>query len=86
MLVSPESVNSKSRTVLTFLDNDNSNPPAARTLAEQTFNETGITWQSTIYSGTGHGFAVRANISDPQQLFAQESAYLQAVRWLDTWI
>ena len=67
-------------------DNDNSNPPEARTLAEQTFNETGITWQATLYSGTGHGFAVRANTSDPQQLFAQESAYLQAVRWLDSWI
>jgi len=71
---------------LAYADNDNSNPPEARTLAEQTFNETGITWQATLYSGTGHGFAVRANTSDPQQLFAQESAYLQAVRWLDSWI
>lgn len=35
----------------------------------------------TLYSGVPHGFAVRANASDREQVFAKETAFLQAVRW-----
>lgn len=41
--------------------------------------------QLTLYSGTSHGFGVRANVSDPWQKFGKEEAFLQAVRWFDKW-
>jgi dienelactone hydrolase len=67
-------------------DNDTLTPPELRQQAEETFLETGITWQSTLYSHVEHGFGVRANLTDPRQRFAQEGAYLQAVRWLRNWV
>jgi len=39
-----------------------------------------------LYGGTMHGFGVRANISDPQQRFAKEEAFFQAVRWFNNWL
>jgi dienelactone hydrolase len=45
----------------------------------------GVPYQLTLYGGTSHGFGVRANISDPEQKFGKESAFLQAVRWFESW-
>lgn len=47
--------------------------------------ETGMAYQVSLYSGTEHGFAVRANMSDPKQKFGKETAFLQAVRWFEGW-
>ncbi|KAK4135543.1 hypothetical protein BT67DRAFT_449093 [Trichocladium antarcticum] len=38
-------------------------------------------YQVSLYSGTGHGFAVRMDLNDPQQKFAKQESFLQAVRW-----
>ena len=38
-----------------------------------------------LYSGTNHGFGVRANVSNPQEKFGKEEAFFQAVRWFDVW-
>lgn len=48
-------------------------------------NSNAITYQVALYSGVNvmHGFGVRANVSDPVQKFAKESAFLQAVRWFE---
>jgi len=43
-------------------------------------------WQVSLYSGTSHGFGVRANVSDPEQKFGKEGAFLQAVRWFDNFL
>jgi dienelactone hydrolase len=45
-----------------------------------------IPYQISLYAGTQHGFGVRANITDKIQKYAKEEAYLQAVRWFDTWL
>jgi dienelactone hydrolase len=38
-----------------------------------------------LYGGTSHGFAVRANMSNPQEAYGKETAFLQALRWFDVW-
>jgi hypothetical protein len=45
-----------------------------------------MAYQMSLYGGTSHGFAVRANVTDPEQKFAKETAFLQAVRWFDNWL
>ncbi|KAM0469645.1 hypothetical protein ACHAP7_009876 [Fusarium lateritium] len=45
----------------------------------------GKPFTSVLYSGTTHGFAVRANASNPQQVFAKEEAFYQAVRFFTAW-
>ncbi|KAH7185399.1 dienelactone hydrolase family-domain-containing protein [Fusarium flagelliforme] len=45
----------------------------------------GKPFTSTLYSGTTHGFAVRANASDAQQAFAKDEAFYQAVRFFEAW-
>lgn len=40
-------------------------------------------YQVSLYSGVMHGFGVRINVSDPVQVWAKESAFLQAVRWFN---
>lgn len=59
--------------------------PERRVEIETLLREAGSAYQVSLYSGTAHGFAVRANVSDPQDKFGKESAFLQAVRWFDTW-
>jgi len=56
---------------------------AARAEAEAVLAGVGQPYQVNLYSGTQHGFGVRANMSDPQQKYAKEQAFLQAVRWFD---
>lgn len=55
----------------------------ARAAAEAVLLGTGQKYQVDLYSGTQHGFAVRANVSDESQRWAKEEAFLQAVRWFD---
>jgi hypothetical protein len=65
---------------------DSLNPPAKRAEIEALLHNTTQTYQVSLYSGTFHGFGVRVNVSDPVQKFGKESAFIQAVRWFDTWI
>ncbi|KAJ4329335.1 hypothetical protein N0V84_000230 [Fusarium piperis] len=52
-----------------------------RSEIEALLGETRQPFQVNLYSGTNHGFGVRANLSDPEQKFAKEEAFWQAVRW-----
>lgn len=60
-------------------------PPARRAQIEALLANTSQPYQVSLYSGTQHGFGVRANVSDPEQKFGKESAFLQAVRWFEAW-
>lgn len=71
---------------LIALELDPSNNASARSSTEATLIKGGKTYQTNLYAGAAHGFAVRTNLTDPRQRFAQESAYVQAVRWFDAWI
>ncbi|KAK1768029.1 alpha/beta-hydrolase [Phialemonium atrogriseum] len=67
-------------------ETDSMMSPERRGEIEALLLKAGVPYQFALYSGTSHGFGVRANISDPQQKFGKESAFLQAVRWFDTWV
>lgn len=71
---------------IAFGDLDGSSTPENRTNIEAIFKEDNKTYQTTLYANAEHGFAVRTNLTDKRKAFAQEGAYLQAVRWFDTWI
>lgn len=65
---------------------DASNTPENRTNIEEIFQSGNKTYQTSLYADAEHGFAVRTNLTDKKKAFAQESAYFQAVRWLDAWV
>ncbi|KAM0421366.1 hypothetical protein ACHAPT_010901 [Fusarium lateritium] len=56
-----------------------------RSEVEALLGQTQQPFQVNLYSGTTHGFGVRANVSDPEQRFAKEEAFWQAIRWFDAW-
>lgn len=53
---------------------------------EAIFNQNNVTYQSNVYSGAPHGFAVRVNASVPQQAYAKQASFVQAVTWFDAWL
>lgn len=57
--------------------------PARRSQMEGMLAATNAPYQTSLYSGTFHGFGVRANITDPEQKFGKEEAFVQAVRFFD---
>jgi dienelactone hydrolase len=71
---------------IAFGELDASNTAENRTAIEQIFGERNATFQTALYAAAEHGFAVRTDRSDRKKAFAQEAAYLQAVRWLDAWV
>ncbi|KAK3898508.1 protein AIM2 [Staphylotrichum tortipilum] len=60
--------------------------PAPRADAEAKLTAGSQKWQVNLYAGTQHGFGVRVDLSDPQQKYAKEEAFLQAVRWFDRFL
>lgn len=66
-------------------ETDSALPPERRHAITELLQGTDQAYSVALYSGTSHGFAVRANVSDPQQKFGKEEAFFQAVRWFDTW-
>ncbi|KAL8297959.1 hypothetical protein RB597_007057 [Gaeumannomyces tritici] len=71
---------------LTATENDSLFSTERRHAAEGLLQQADIPFQVSLYSGTSHGFGVRANVSDPQQKFAKEAAFFQAVRWFNAWM
>ncbi|KAL2181140.1 dienelactone hydrolase family-domain-containing protein [Thermothelomyces heterothallicus CBS 202.75] len=66
-------------------ESDTTMSPERRSQIEALLADTKKPYQVNLYSGTSHGFGVRANVSDPQQKFGKESAFWQAVRWFEAW-
>lgn len=64
-------------------DQDSLMPASLRAELEALLLNISSPYQVNLYSGVQHGFGVRANVSDPVQKFAKESAFLQAVRWFN---
>lgn len=62
-------------------ENDNLMSPARRAVIEAMLGNTSLPYQVSLYSGVGHGFGTRANVSEPQGKFAKEQAFLQAVNF-----
>lgn len=60
-------------------------PQTRQAETEAILTKIGKPFTSVLYSGTTHGFAVRANASNPQQVFAKGEAFYQAVRFFNAW-
>jgi dienelactone hydrolase len=58
----------------------------ARSRAEGILNGNNVTFQSNLYYGAPHGFGVRVNQSVPQQVYAKQASFIQAVTWFDAWL
>lgn len=58
----------------------------AKFRAENLLNTGNITFQSNLYAQAPHGFAVRVNQSIPQQAYAKQASFVQAVTWFDAWL
>ncbi|KAF2429057.1 alpha/beta-hydrolase [Tothia fuscella] len=71
---------------IAFGELDAANNVTQRAAAEAAFQRGNKTYQTNLYSGAEHGFAVRTDLSDRRKKFAQEGAFFQAVRWFDAWI
>jgi dienelactone hydrolase len=67
-------------------ETDQAFTPERRAEAEGILQKNKVIHESHLYGGTVHGFAVRTDLSIPQQKFAKESAYHQAIRWFDQWL
>ncbi|KAF4968344.1 hypothetical protein FSARC_4290 [Fusarium sarcochroum] len=65
--------------------NDDIFPQKRQAETDAILTKIGKPFTSVLYSGTSHGFAVRPNTSEPQQVFAKEEAFYQAVRFFDAW-
>lgn len=46
----------------------------------------GVIWQSTLFGGTEHGFAVRGDLGVKEVRVAKEKAFLGAVAWFEDWL
>lgn len=58
-------------------------PTEKRHESEVILKEVGYPYQINLYSGVEHGFAVRADLSNPVAKYAKESAFLQALQWFE---
>lgn len=61
-------------------------PAEKRHTSETILAKRGLPYQITLYSGVTHGFAVRGDLSERNQVFAKEQAFLQAVAWFDEYL
>lgn len=61
-------------------------PKEKRRDTEDVLERTGATWVSTVFSGTGHGFSVRGDLSVKEVRAAKESAFRGAVQWFQEWL
>ncbi|GKT49812.1 hydrolase tropI [Colletotrichum spaethianum] len=57
-----------------------------RTDIEAAMGTTGQPFTMTLYGGTPHGFATHPDLNNPVQKAAKEDAFLQAVRFFETWL
>jgi dienelactone hydrolase len=57
-----------------------------RRKSEEILREIKVPYQINLFSGVGHGYAVRGDINNSIQKFAKEQAFLQAVAWFDQFL
>lgn len=61
-------------------------PAEKRHKSEEILAKSGLPYQINLYSRVAHGFAVRCDLSNRDQLYAKEQALLQAVAWFDHYL
>ena len=58
-------------------------PAERRHATEAILAKNKAVYESKLYGGTVHGFAVRGDLSDPRVKYAKEAAFAQATLWFD---
>lgn len=61
-------------------------PATKRRETEDILKEMKTPYSICLYSDVGHGFAVRADLSDKRAKFAKEAAFLQHVQWFNEYV
>jgi len=61
-------------------------PPEKRRQTEDLLTTGGVSWMSTVFGGTEHGFSVRGDLTVKEVQFAKEQAFRGAVSWFDEWL
>jgi dienelactone hydrolase len=61
-------------------------PSEKRRATEDVLTKKGVTWMSTVFSGTEHGFSVRGDLSVKEVRLAKERAFRGAVEWFRDWL
>lgn len=44
-----------------------------------------VVYRTSLFSGAPHGFAVRPDVGIPEQVYAKQGAYEQAMSWFEFW-
>jgi dienelactone hydrolase len=60
--------------------------PEKRRATEDVLTKRGVTWMSTVFSGTEHGFSVRGDLNIKEIRLAKEKAFKGAVEWFKNWL
>ncbi|KAL9069656.1 MAG: hypothetical protein Q9157_006084 [Trypethelium eluteriae] len=85
--VDAEEVKSITRPIsIAAAETDQIFPAPKRRETEDMLKDMSVPYQLSLYSGTSHGFAVRADLSQPQIKWAKEQAFYQAVQWFDEYV
>ncbi|KAL5114782.1 hypothetical protein ACEQ8H_007344 [Pleosporales sp. CAS-2024a] len=58
----------------------------AKAQAERILSAKNVTFQTNTYAGAPHGFAVRVDQNVPQQAYAKQASFVQAVTWFNAWL
>ncbi|KAK9470385.1 dienelactone hydrolase family-domain-containing protein [Dipodascopsis tothii] len=61
-------------------------PEEKRHVSEAILKEIGATYSLTLYSSVEHGFAVRSDLAVPNNKWAKEAAFIQAVTWFERFV
>ena len=69
-----------------LLETDSIFPAEKRRQTEDILKDMSVPYQLSLYSDVEHGFAVRADISNPRAKWAKEQAFYQAVQWFDEYV
>ncbi|KAK1597121.1 dienelactone hydrolase [Colletotrichum navitas] len=71
---------------LAVAEGDTGMNAARRAEIEAAMGTTGQPFTMTLYGGVPHGFAIRPDLNNPVQKAAKEDAFVQAVRFYETWL
>ncbi|KAL2213783.1 dienelactone hydrolase [Sarocladium strictum] len=61
-------------------------PPESRTRVIEICTEKKQRFNMQVFSDVGHGFASRARLTDPYEMWAKEQHFKNFIEWLDFWL
>lgn len=66
-------------------ENDHAFPAEKRQQGEKVLKEGGKRYQVQLFSGVGHGFAVRCDLENGYERFVKEQSFRGIVEWCNFW-